>query len=142
MIKVKKLRPTLHIRGGLLNQCKKTTPNQDTPHRLRTFVFDETFNSTITHNQTLSQKNAALAVPCMWLLEGPPMPKPTPIYKYHSDANEARCRHRRQNHLQLYSISTANIVSTDGKAWCPVVEKKATPPRHILGHGVGPKWGP
>jgi len=57
---------TLHIRGGLLGQCKKTTPNQDTNHQHRTFDFDDVFTGTITHNQTLPQENAALAVPCMW----------------------------------------------------------------------------
>ena len=87
--------------------------------------------------KTLLWQSAALA-----LLEGPLMPIPTPIHKNYTDANEARCRHRRQDDFQLYLISTAKIVSTDGKAWCPVVEKNKTSPRHILGRGVGPKWGP
>jgi hypothetical protein len=93
-------RPTLHIRGGLLGQCKKATPNQDTTHKLRTLVFDDAFTGTINHNQTLLKKNAALAVPCMWLLEGPLMPRPTSIFKHHSDAKEARCRHHRQGYDQ------------------------------------------
>jgi len=80
---------TLHIRGGLWNQCKKTTPNQDIPHRLRTLDFDGTFNSTTNHNQTLLQENAALAVPCMWLLVGsstvnqPPKPMATNNLRNH-----------------------------------------------------------
>jgi hypothetical protein len=37
----------------------------------------------------------------MWLLEGPLLPRPTPIFKYSTDANEARCRHHRQGYDQL-----------------------------------------
>jgi len=60
------------------------------------------------------------------------MPRPFTIRQHYTAANEARCRYRQQNNLQLYSTSLANTASLNARHGALSLKKQNPRPGTLL----------